>query len=248
MSRVATSSGAQVDSHGWHVSSTPARRGVTTRTVISIYVQRTIFRSAQLLAGLWLAGLGAALQVRAGLGLDPWDVFHQGLARRVGHSIGVVVIAVGVVVLLAWIPLRQRPGVGTVANVLLVGTALDVSLGWLPEPTSLLLRVGVLGLGIVMSGAATGMYIGARLGPGPRDGLMTGFAQRSGRSIRLVRTAIELSVLVAGWFLGGTVGVGTVAYALAIGPLAQLFLRVFDRPPLAGQRAPEALSAQPARA
>jgi uncharacterized membrane protein YczE len=175
-------------------------------------------------------------------------VFHQGLARRVGHSIGVVVIAVGIVVLLIWIPLRQRLGVGTVANVVLVGSALDVSLAWLSEPSSLLVRAGFLAAGIVMSGLATGMYIGAHLGPGPRDGLMTGFAQRTGRSIRLVRTAIELTVLITGWLLGGTVGIGTVAYALAIGPLAQLFLRVFDRPPIVGRRAADDLPAEPARA
>jgi uncharacterized membrane protein YczE len=183
-----------------------------------------------LLAGLWLYGLGAALQVRSRLGLDPWDVFHQGLAAHVGRSIGTVVIIIGLLVLVLWIPLRQRPGFGTLANVVLVGTALNVSLSWLPEPSLLPVRIGELVAGIALGGVATGMYIGAHLGPGPRDGLMTGLARRSGRSIRLVRTAIELTVLVGGWALGGTVGVGTVAYAVSIGPLAQLFLRVFDRP------------------
>ncbi len=190
---------------------------------------RMATRLLQLYAGLLLYGLATALQLRGGLGLDPWDVLHQGLARHLHLSIGSVVIGVGVLVLLAWIPLRQRPGLGTLSNVVLVGAALDASLSVLPTPHVLALRIGFLVAGIVLCGVATGMYIGADLGPGPRDGLMTGLARRTGASIRLVRTGIELTVLAGGWLLGGTVGIGTLAFALAIGPLAQVFLRVFDR-------------------
>jgi uncharacterized membrane protein YczE len=182
----------------------------------------------QLYLGLWIYGFGAALQVRAGLGLDPWDVFHQGGARHLGLAIGSVLIIVGALVLLLWIPLRQRPGLGTVSNAVLIGIALNVSLDQLPDVHAMWLRISTLALGIVLGAVATGMYIGAHYGPGPRDGLMTGLARRTGRSIRLVRTCLEVTVLVAGWALGGTVGIGTVAYAVAIGPLAQVFLGVFD--------------------
>lgn len=185
-------------------------------------------RLVQLYAGLLIYGLAAALQLRSELGLDPWDVFHQGLARRIGLAIGTVVIIVGAVVLLGWIPLRQRPGLGTISNAFLIGLSLNACLQWLPHVHAMPLRVGYLAAGILLAGVATGMYIGAHFGPGPRDGLMTGLARRTGRSIRLTRTCIELTVLVVGWLLGGTVGVGTVVYALAIGPLAQVFLAVFD--------------------
>lgn len=185
-------------------------------------------RLIQLYIGLALYGFGAALQVRAGLGLDPWDVFHQGVARHVGLAIGTVLIIVGALVLLLWIPLRQRPGLGTLSNVVLIGVSLNVSLQLLPTMHGLAWRVVVLAIGILLGAVATGMYIGARYGPGPRDGLMTGLARRTGRSIRLVRTCLEVTVLVAGWLLGGTVGIGTVAYAVAIGPLAQIFLPLFD--------------------
>ena len=190
--------------------------------------KRHLRRLVQLYVGLCIYGFGAALQVRAGLGLDPWDVFHQGGARHLGLAIGTVLIIVGALVLLLWIPLRQRPGLGTVSNAVLIGVALNLSLEWLPDVHAPWLRVITLALGILLGGVATGMYIGAHYGPGPRDGLMTGLARRTGRSIRLVRTCIEVTVLVAGWALGGTVGIGTIAYALAIGPLAQMFLAVFD--------------------
>ena len=189
----------------------------------------TTRRTLQLLLGLWLFGASVALLVRADLGLDPWDVLHQGIAGKTGVSIGLVVIATSVVVLLMWIPLRQRPGIGTLANVVLVGLSLDATLAVLPAPTSLPWRVGMLIAAILANGVATGLYIGAGLGPGPRDGLMTGLAAR-GVSIRRARTAIEVTVLAGGWLLGGTVGIGTVAYALAIGPLAQLFLPLFSAP------------------
>jgi uncharacterized membrane protein YczE len=184
-------------------------------------------RLTQLYIGLLLYGFAAAVQVRAGLGLDPWDVFHQGLAHHTGLAIGTISIIVGALVLLAWIPLRQLPGLGTLSNVVLIGVSLNVSLQLLPTVGDLVERVLMLALAIVLGGVATGLYIGANFGPGPRDGLMTGLARRSGKSIRLVRTCIEVSVLAAGWLLGGTVGIGTVAYALAIGPLAQIFLRMF---------------------
>lgn len=187
-------------------------------------------RLVQLYVGLLLYGLAGALQVRSGLGLDPWDVLHQGIAKHVGLEIGTVVIIVGAAVLLLWIPLRQRPGLGTVSNVVLIGLSMNVSLALLPGSAPLGWRIGEMCAGIVLCGTATGLYIGAAFGPGPRDGLMTGLARRTGRSIRLVRTCLELTVLAAGWLLGGTVGVGTVLFAVSIGPLAQLFLRIFSVP------------------
>jgi uncharacterized membrane protein YczE len=157
------------------------------------------------------------------LGLDPWDVLNQGIARHLGIQMGWVVDGVGALVLVAWIPLRQRPGFGTLSNVVVVGLVVNAALGVLPAPRGLLLRAAMLTSGIVLNGVATGCYIGAGLGPGPRDGLMTGLVAR-GHSLRVVRTAIELSVLAVGFALGGSVGVGTVAYALAIGPLVHIFL------------------------
>ncbi|MER6737142.1 YczE/YyaS/YitT family protein [Streptomyces puniciscabiei] len=184
-------------------------------------------RLIQLYAGLALYGASSALLVEAGLGLEPWNVLHQGLAELTGLTIGVVSIIVGAAVLLLWIPLRQRPGLGTVSNVFVVGLAMDGTLALVPDAHSLAVRVPLLLAGIVLNGAATGLYIAARFGPGPRDGLMTGLHRRTGRSIRLMRTGIEVAVVVTGFLLGGTIGVGTVLYAVSIGPLAQLFLRVF---------------------
>lgn len=185
-------------------------------------------RLLQLYVGLTLYGVSLALMVKAELGLSPWDVFHQGLSEVTGVSLGWVVIAVGAVVLLLWIPLRQRPGLGTVSNVVMIGLAVEAGLWALPTPTLLSARVGFLVGGVLLNGVATGMYLGARFGPGPRDGLMTGYvARRPGRSIRLVRTVIEVSVLGAGWLLGGTVGVGTLLYAAAIGPLAHVCIPLF---------------------
>ncbi|MFD9498262.1 YitT family protein [Streptomyces sp. NPDC060035] len=187
-------------------------------------------RLIHLFVGLALYGASAALLVRAGLGLEPWGVLHQGLARRTGISIGVVSIIVGAVVLLLWIPIRQRPGLGTVSNVFAVGIAMDTTLALVPDVHGLGARIPVMAAGIVLNGLATGLYISARFGPGPRDGLMTGLNRLTGRSIRLVRTAIEVVVVLTGFLLGGSLGAGTVLYALAIGPLAQFFLRVFDLP------------------
>ncbi|MFC9958293.1 YitT family protein [Streptomyces nigra] len=193
-------------------------------------------RLSQLYAGLALYGASSAMLVGAGLGLEPWGVLHQGLAERTGLTIGVVSIIVGAAVLLLWIPLRQRPGLGTVSNVFVVGLAMDGTLALLPETSALAARIPLLLAGIVLNGVATGLYIAARFGPGPRDGLMTGLHQRTGRSIRLMRTAVEITVVATGFALGGTVGVGTVLYALSIGPLAQLFLRVFAVPAASGSR------------
>ncbi|MEU0587176.1 hypothetical protein [Streptomyces sp. NPDC006132] len=187
-------------------------------------------RLTQLYVGLALYGASSALLVRSGLGLEPWNVLHQGLAERTGLSIGVVLTIVGAAVLLAWIPLRQRPGLGTVSNVLVIGMAMDATLALVPDAHGWALRVTLMAAGIVLNGAATGLYIAARFGPGPRDGLMTGLHQLTGVSIRLVRTGIELTVVATGFALGGTVGIGTLLYALSIGPLAQLFLRVFAVP------------------
>ncbi|MFG2599986.1 YitT family protein [Streptomyces sp. NPDC048462] len=184
-------------------------------------------RLIQLYAGLALYGASSALLVVAGLGLEPWGVLHQGLAERTGITIGVVSIIIGAIVLLLWIPLRQRPGLGTVSNVFAVGIAMDGTLALVPDVHGLAARAGVMVAGIVLNGVATGLYIAARFGPGPRDGLMTGLHRRTGRSIRLVRTSIEVAVVVTGFLLGGSLGIGTVLYALAIGPLAQFFLRFF---------------------
>jgi len=188
---------------------------------------RPVRRLAQLYAGLILYGVSVTLMVQARLGLDPWDVFHQGLSRRTGIRLGWVVIAVSGLVLLLWIPLRQRPGVGTLSNAVAIGLVMNVALALIPLAHGWPSRWAYLVAGIVANGAATGLYIGARLGPGPRDGLMTGLAAR-GWSIRVVRTAIEVTVLVTGWLLGGTVGWATVLYAVSIGPLAHVFIPLFS--------------------
>jgi uncharacterized membrane protein YczE len=184
-------------------------------------------RLVQLYLGLIAYGVSMALMIRSRLGNMPWDVLHQGLAQHLGVPIGWVAIGVGAVALLAWIPLRQMPGIGTVSNVIVIGLVMDWVLDWLPVPDALWLRIVELVSGIVLNGLATGAYIGAGLGPGPRDGLMTGLAHRTGRSIRLVRTGLEVVVVAAGWLLGGVFGVGTLLYAITIGPLAQLFLPLF---------------------
>ena len=188
-------------------------------------------RLLQLFAGLVLYGLSIALIVRADLGLDPWDVLNQGVFERfagpAGISFGLVVNLIGMAVLLLWIPLRQRPGIGTVANVLVIGTVANFGLDWIPSDLGLPVRAGLLGAGVVLNGVASGAYIGAGLGPGPRDGLMTGIVARTGWPVKWVRTAIELSVIALGWLLGGFVGMGTVLYAVTIGPLVHLFLPIF---------------------
>lgn len=210
-----------------------------------IPADRRVLRMTQLQAGLVAFGLSDAFMLMSGLGATPWDVFHQGLARHVGLAVGTLVILVGAAVMLLWIPLRQKPGFGTLSNVVVIGVAMNFTMQWVPTPHALWLRWAVLLSGILVNGLATGAYIGAGMGPGPRDGLMTGYAAR-GHSLRLVRTLIEVTVLVGGWLLGGTVGVGTALFAVAIGPLAHRFIPLFavrarvprrGRPAEAGRRA-----------
>lgn len=191
-------------------------------------------RLPQLYAGLFLYGFSMAMMIKADLGLDPWDVLHQGLTRYLPVSFGTVTIIVGAVVLVLWIPLRQWPGLGTVSNVFVIGLSADFGLWLLPTPDSLAVRIGLMVAAVVLNGLAGAAYIGSHFGPGPRDGLMTGLVARTGGSLRLIRTGIEVAVLVTGFFLGGTVGVGTVLYAVAIGPLVQFFL------PLVAVRLPSA--------
>ncbi|MFJ2032580.1 YitT family protein [Streptosporangium sp. NPDC087985] len=180
-------------------------------------------RILRLYTGLALYGVGIALQIESHLGGSPWDVFHQGLSIHMGLSVGTWIILVGALVMLLWIPLRQKPGIGTLSNLIFLGLFADAAMWLAPTPDPLAARWAYLLLGVVATGAATALYIGAGLGPGPRDGLMTGL-NRLGLSIRAARTVIEVTVLAVGWLLGGTVGVGTVVFALAIGPLAQFFM------------------------
>jgi uncharacterized membrane protein YczE len=182
-----------------------------------------LHRVVQLFAGLVLYGISDGMLLLSGLGVDPWDVFHQGLSRRTSLAVGTWTIVVGAVVLLLWIPLRQRPGLGTVANVVVIGLVINLVLASAPTPRGVPWQLAIMLGGVGLNGVATGAYIGAGLGPGPRDGVMTGLAAR-GHSLRVVRTGIELTVLLCGWLLGGTVGLGTVVYALAIGPLAHIFV------------------------
>ncbi|MFZ9765376.1 MAG: YczE/YyaS/YitT family protein [Ilumatobacteraceae bacterium] len=178
------------------------------------------------MTGLALFGTGISLQIDARIGVPPWDVFHQGVAARLDRSIGTVIIATGALLLLLWIPLRQKPGLGTLLNAVEIGLVANLVLAWLPEPESLVVRVPMMLGGIIVTGLGSAVYIGSGLGPGPRDGLMTGLAAR-GMQIRVARTGIELSVLVVGWLLGGQVGVGTVAFAVLIGPIVQRLLPRF---------------------
>lgn len=182
-----------------------------------------------LLAGLLLFGVGIALMAEANMGLGPWEVFHQGIARQLGVQLGTVSIVLGIPILAAWYPLGERPGVGTVLNILLIGTATNVTMGVLPTVTGQPQQLLVMALGVVTISAGSGLYLASDLGPGPRDGLMTGLHFRFGWSIRRARTAVELAVLVLGFLAGGTIGLGTVVFALGIGPLVQLMLRIFDR-------------------
>ncbi|MEP6851957.1 MAG: hypothetical protein ABJA87_04780 [bacterium] len=200
-------------------------------------------RALQLLLGLMIYGLSMSLMVQAHLGLDSWDVLHQGLSRHTGRSMGTITIIVGVVVLLGWIPLRERPGVGTVSNALVVGLAFDFFLPLVSRPHELWLQVLCLAAGIGLCGLATGLYLTVGWGSGPRDGLMTGIARRTGWSLRLTRTGLEIIVLVTGAVLGGSVGIGTVAFALLIGPASQFFISVLGGIPHRAGRT--AGSAQP---
>jgi uncharacterized membrane protein YczE len=186
--------------------------------------RRLTRRLIQLYAGLVTFAFGEALILKAGLGVIPWDVFQQGLVNHAGLTMGTWSIIVGVTVLLLWIPLRQRPGIGTVSNAIVIGAVLDPLLRAIPAPESLGWRTAYLVLGILINGVATAAYIGARLGPGPRDGLMTGLVRVTGRSVRLVRTGLEVAVVLVGWALGGNLGLGTVLFAVSIGPVVHVFL------------------------
>ena len=186
--------------------------------------RRLTRRLIQLYAGLVTFAFGEALIFEAGLGVIPWDVFQQGLVNHWGLTMGTWSIIVGVAVLLLWIPLRQRPGIGTVSNAIVIGAALDPMLRAIEAPESLGWRAAYLVAGILINGVATAAYIGARLGPGPRDGLMTGLVRLTGRSVRLVRTGLEVTVVLIGWALGGNLGLGTVLFAVSIGPVVHVFL------------------------
>ena len=195
--------------------------------VAQLRAGRLARRIVQLLLGLGLYGVSIALMVRGHLGLAPWDVLHSGLTRHLPLDIGQALILVSGLVMLAWIPLREKPGLGTVLNAVLIGLSADATLAVLPVPHALATRVVLMVLGVVLSGVATAAYIGSQLGRGPRDGLMTGLARRTGGSLRLVRTLLELAVVAVGLLLGGVIGVGTLAYALGIGPLSQAMLPWF---------------------
>ena len=203
---------------------TPARELARLGPVAQLRAGRLLRRLTQLALGLVLYGLTLALIIRAGLGNAPWDVLHQGIAEHTPLSIGDAVIVMSLVVLLAWIPLRELPGLGTIANSFLVGISTDFFLAVFSRPDQLGLRIAMVLAGVVLNGVATALYIGSQFGPGPRDGLMTGLHRRTGVSIRVVRTGLEVSVVVAGFLLGGTFGIGTVLYTVAIGPLVQLML------------------------
>lgn len=212
---------AQID------SATQRRQLANLGPVEQLRAGRMPRRLLQLVVGLFLYGASMALVIRAGLGVIPWDVFHVGLIQHIPMSFGSMTIVVSLAVLLIWIPLRQRPGLGTIANAVLVGLSADLTLALTSDLESLAVRVPLLIGAIALNGLATALYVGAQLGPGPRDGLMTGVARVSGRSIRLVRTVLEVTVVLIGFTLGGTAGLGTVLYALAIGPLTQAMLPRF---------------------
>ncbi len=199
-------------------------------------------RIAQLLVGLFLYGIAIAMMVRAGIGVAPWDVLTQGIVAQTGITFGMVTIIVGAIVLLLWIPIRQKPGVGTVLNILLIGPAADVGLAFIPQQHEPVLQGLLFAAGLALLAVATGLYVGARLGPGPRDGLMTGIHARWGWKIWIVRTGIEVTVLTVGWLLGGQVGIGTLAFALLIGPMVGVTLPFFRVPEVAPPTPPASAS------
>lgn len=205
----------------------PKRELVALGPMAQLRAGRLGRRIPQLVLGLVLYGVSMALLIRGALGVMPWDVLHQGAERHIPLSFGQIVIVISLGVLLLWIPLRQSPGLGTVLNAVLIGIVVDPVLSWIHEPSGWAAKIGLMTAGLLLNGLATAMYIGAQLGPGPRDGLMTGLARRTGRSIRLVRTAIEVVVVGFGWLLGGVFGLGTIAYALLIGPITQALLPFF---------------------
>ncbi|GAA2776088.1 YczE/YyaS/YitT family protein [Nonomuraea dietziae] len=189
--------------------------------------ERPLRRLPQLLIGLTLYGLSLSLLVRASLGLNPWSALHEGLTHHTTLSFGTISAVLGALVLLLWIPLKQRPTLGTAANIIVLAYSADLGLALIPENLELPARIALLTGGVLLNGLSVAIYVGARLGPGPRDGLMTGASAATGRSIRLVRTLIEITVLATGWLLGGSVGAGTVLYALTVGPITQFFMPRF---------------------
>ncbi|MFG3227717.1 YitT family protein [Kitasatospora sp. NPDC048194] len=206
--------------------------------------ERPFLRLTQLVVGLALFGFSLALMVRTSLGVNPWSVLYEGLHYHTPLSFGMISAVLGVLVLLLWIPLRQKPALGTVANIAVVGASSDLGLALVPEHLGLPVRIALVAVCIVLNGLSIAVYVGARLGPGPRDGLMTGLADVTGRSIRLVRTLLELTVLGIGWLLDGSVGIGTVLYALLVGPVTQYFLPRFSyRPDTAAPARPRASAA-----
>ncbi len=237
----------KVDLHARHGDRTSVGRGIVERmphvNPVTTTASRLDLRAAAprlpaLIVGVILFGIGIALMVEAGLGLGPWEALNQGIARQTGLEIGTVSILLGIPILALWWPLGERPGIGTVFNVLLIGTSTNIAIGLLPTPPTdaVAVRFAVMLAGVVVIAIGSGLYLSTDLGPGPRDGLMTGVSHRFGWSIRRARTAIEVTVLVIGWALGGTVGIGTVVFALGIGPLLQLILGVFDREGRVGRR------------
>ncbi|MGH8880170.1 MAG: YczE/YyaS/YitT family protein [Stackebrandtia sp.] len=208
-------------------SSTATRTLSTLGPLAQLRAGRLPRRLVQLYAGLVLYGVSLALMVRADLGLSPWDVLHSGLIRHIPMTLGQAVVVMSFVVLLAWIPLREKPGLGTISNAIIIGFAADATLAVLDRPDVLYVRIGLLLGGVFLNGVATAAYIGSQFGRGPRDGLMTGLHRVTGRSIRLVRTLLEVTVVVIGLALGGVIGLGTVLYAVAIGPLTQRMLPRF---------------------
>lgn len=204
---------------------TPGNALLNLGPVAQLRAGRLPERLLRLVLGLWLYGASIALMVHSDLGAAPWDVLHLGIALHLPLTLGTVIVLASLLVLLAWIPLRQWPGLGTVANAVLLGVFADINLALLPTPGAMALRIVFLVAGVVVCAFATALYVGAQLGPGPRDGLMTGLARRTGWSIRGVRTGIELGVLAIGIALGGVAGVGTLVFALGVGPLTQVLLR-----------------------
>lgn len=184
-------------------------------------------RIVQLLVGLFLYGIGIAFLVRSALGASPWDVLTQGISHHISLSFGTITVIISGFVLLLWIPLRQKPGIGTVLNSFLVGPSADAGFAMIPETDTLWIRISFIAIGIIVVGLATGLYVGSRFGPGPRDGLMVGLNKITGRPIWQVRVAIELVVVVIGWMLGGTIGIGTIAFAVLIGYACQFFMEIF---------------------
>ncbi|GAA2838727.1 membrane protein [Kribbella solani] len=208
-------------------SAAPSRQLAPINPIQQLKAGHLPRRLVQLYVGLTLYGASMGLMIQGNLGLNPWDVFHVGITKHLPLSFGTVVIAISFVVLLAWIPLRQWPGVGTLSNAIVIGLVADLTLATVGRPDELWLRIVFMLAGVVVNALAGAMYIGAQFGPGPRDGLMTGLVRRTGLSVRLVRTSIELTVLATGFLMGGSIGVGTVVYALSIGPLVHYLLPLF---------------------